>query len=211
MDPPGIAPESPVCRTGVFLLDHEPFRQVAGVGIEPTPSWFRARRCYQQQPPRSAVLNVLSSNRDSRSPKRFGGKSNSNSVARFHACFVSFVANVWVPEHVACTRERKSTQRESNPHFRHGKPVGYRYIMGAVSAFEMGSDGLEPSPARVRTGCAAANTLIPRFISSIGSEGVEPSSGTYKEPALTVELRAVRFPSRSHQWGRKGSNPRLPD
>ena len=25
----------------------------------------------------------------------------------------------------------------------------------------MGSDGLEPSPARVRTGCAAANTLIP--------------------------------------------------
>lgn len=28
---------------------------IAGVGIEPTPSWFRARRCYQQQPPRSVV------------------------------------------------------------------------------------------------------------------------------------------------------------
>ena len=24
-----------------------------------------------------------------------------------------------------------STQRESNPHFRHGEPVGFRYIMGA--------------------------------------------------------------------------------
>ena len=29
------------------------------------------------------------------------------------------------------TRERKSTQRESNPHFRHGEPVGFHYIMGA--------------------------------------------------------------------------------
>jgi hypothetical protein len=28
----------------------------------------------------------------------------------------------------------------------------------------MGSDGLEPSPARVRTECAAANTLIPRCL-----------------------------------------------
>src|SRR5947207_1434243 len=26
---------------------------------------------------------------------------------------------------------RTSTQRESNPHIRHGKPVGFRYIMGA--------------------------------------------------------------------------------
>ena len=25
----------------------------------------------------------------------------------------------------------KSTQRESNPHFRHGEPVGFHYIMGA--------------------------------------------------------------------------------
>ena len=28
-----------------------------------------------------------------------------------------------------------STQRESNPHFRHGKAVGYRYIMGAKMSF----------------------------------------------------------------------------
>ena len=66
VDPSGVAPESPVCRTGVFLLDHEPewgmtndearmtngvagacsFRHsdfvirhsaVAGAGIEPAP------------------------------------------------------------------------------------------------------------------------------------------------------------------------------
>ena len=34
---------------------------------------------------------------------------------------------------------------------------------GTTSAwFQLGSEGLEPSPTRVRTGRAAANTLIPR-------------------------------------------------
>ena len=37
VDPPGIAPGSSVCRTDVFLLDHEPMESAAGVGIEPTP------------------------------------------------------------------------------------------------------------------------------------------------------------------------------
>ena len=35
MDSSGVAPESPVCRTGVFLLDHEPVSAEA-VGLEPT-------------------------------------------------------------------------------------------------------------------------------------------------------------------------------
>ena len=92
----------------------------------------------------------------------------------------------------------ESAQRESNPHFRHGKAVGCRYIMGTsqprpncqrdrghrvgleptsphygCGVFaarrpvqgvrhgrnrRVGPEGLEPSPARVRTGCAAANT-----------------------------------------------------
>lgn len=29
------------------------------------------------------------------------------------------------------TQTDKSTQRESNPHVRHGKAIGYRYIIGA--------------------------------------------------------------------------------
>lgn len=32
----------------------------------------------------------------------------------------------------ADSRSAKSAQRESNPHFRHGKAVGCRYIMGAA-------------------------------------------------------------------------------
>lgn len=125
-------------------------------------------------------------------------------------------------------RERKNTQRESNPHLRPGETVRCRYVMGAVSpgriireeiarrandvslqdnrdrgqkstgwesnprcritgavswplndqcVLSVGPDGLEPSPARVRTECAAANTLIPCCF----------------------------------QWGRRDSNPRRAD
>ena len=88
-----------------------------------------------------------------------------------------------------------SAQRESNPHVRHGKAVGYRYIMGTIAVPELskraestgwdsnprrritgavssplddrcidrvGPEGLEPSPARLRAGCAAANTWVPQ-------------------------------------------------
>lgn len=38
----------------------------------------------------------------------------------------------WPLDHrTASLRNRESAQRESNPHFRHGKATGYRYIMGA--------------------------------------------------------------------------------
>ena len=39
VDPPGIEPGLPVCRTGVFPLDHEPVFSVDRMGIEPiTPT-----------------------------------------------------------------------------------------------------------------------------------------------------------------------------
>src|SRR5262245_55755186 len=38
---------------GKLLIRHDDFRKVPWVGIEPTPSWFRARRHYQQQLPRN--------------------------------------------------------------------------------------------------------------------------------------------------------------
>ena len=56
----------------------------------------------------------------------------------------------------------------------------------ATSRVQSGDpEGLEPSPRWLRARYAAANTWIP-----FGPEGVEPSSGPYKEPALAVELRA---------------------
>jgi hypothetical protein len=43
----------PVFKTGPSSSRMTSVRQKAGVGIEPTASWFRARRHYQQQLPRS--------------------------------------------------------------------------------------------------------------------------------------------------------------
>ena len=49
-------------------------------------------------------------------------------------------------------RERKSTQRESNPHFRHGEPAGYRYIMGANVLIGLSkNDRREGAPGGTRT------------------------------------------------------------
>ena len=56
VDSPRVALGFSACGADVFLLDDEPIRsKVPGVGIEPTSSWFRARRHYQQQLPRIAL------------------------------------------------------------------------------------------------------------------------------------------------------------
>ena len=39
--------------------------------------------------------------------------------------------------HPDVPRSPTSAQRESNPHVRHGKAVGYRYIMGTITVTEL--------------------------------------------------------------------------
>lgn len=43
------------CFQDRLLIRSDGFRKAPGVGIEPTTSWFRARRHYQQQLPRIVV------------------------------------------------------------------------------------------------------------------------------------------------------------
>ena len=53
----------------------------------------------------------------------------------------------------------KSTQPESNRHFLHGKQIGIRYIMGALSDFELSkneSTGRESNPRRRITGAESS-------------------------------------------------------
>ena len=52
----------------------------------------------------------------------------------------------------------KSAQRESNPHFRHGKATGCRYIMGALWCAELSmnkSTGRDSNPRRRITGAVS--------------------------------------------------------
>ena len=56
-------------------------------------------------------------------------------------------------------RERKSTQRESNPHFRHGKPVGFRYIMGANVLIGLSKNRVESTATTALHGGARQVTM----------------------------------------------------
>ncbi len=78
--------------------------------------------------------------------------------------------------------ESTSAQRESNPHFRHGKAVGCRYIMGTIADAELSKNrehrvGLEPTSPHYGCGVLAAG-----------------------RPVL-----ATRF-----EWDQRGSNPHRP-
>ena len=64
----------------------------------------------------------------------------------------------------------KSAQRESNPHFRHGKAAGCRYIMGALWCAELSKnqehrEGLEPSSPHYGCGVLAAGRPVPSSFS----------------------------------------------
>ena len=61
-----------------------------------------------------------------------------------------------------------SAQRESNPHVRHGKAVGYRYIMGTFAVPELSRSqehrvGLEPTSPRYERGVFAARRPVLQF------------------------------------------------
>ena len=74
----------------------------------------------------------------------------------------------------------KSAQRELNPHFRHGKAVGCRYIMGAL--YRVPNCQRTRAPGGTRTRVAALRVRYPcRWTTSaflsVGPEGLEPSPG----------------------------------
>jgi hypothetical protein len=74
------------------------------------------------------------------------------------------------------TPRSSSAQRESNPHFRHGKAVGCRYIMGTIAEAELS----KRAPGGTRTHVAALRVRsLRRWTTSasrrVGPEGLEPS------------------------------------
>ena len=112
-----------------------------------------------------------------------------------------------------------SAQRELNPLFRPGKAAGCRYIMGAClsqpncqgaestgpdsnwriritgaeswplddQCLSVGPEVLEPSPTWLRARDAAASTLV--LWNQLAQWELNPRPATYKDAALTAELR----------------------
>jgi hypothetical protein len=89
--------------------------------------------------------------------------------------------------HPESPRSPTSAQRESNPHVRHGKAVGYRYIMGTITAARIVKEGrehrvgLEPTSPRYECGVFAAR------------RPVQHRSGTGGARTLTEPVKSRTF------------------
>ena len=102
---------------------------------------------------------------------------------------------------------RSSAQRESNPHVRLGKAVGYRYIMGTrLTDSELSkreSTGWESNPRRRVTG-AVSWPLEDQCVLS-GTGGARTLTARLRAACSAAEPRAE-----TREWGRGDSNPHLP-
>ena len=98
-----------------------------------------------------------------------------------------------------------SAQRESNPHFRHGKAVGCRYIMGACQSQPNcqtnESTGPDSNPRRRITG--AESWPLDDQCLSVGPEGLEPSPTWLRARHAAANTLILRF-----MLARRESNPR---
>ena len=106
----------------------------------------------------------------------------------------------------------ESAQRELNPHFRHGKAAGCRYIMGAnvvcrIVKEPLRSTGRDSNPRRRITG-AVSLPLDDQCLLSVGSEGLEPSPGGLRVrcAAASTLIPCSPFLTR-REWARRESNP----
>jgi hypothetical protein len=80
--------------------------------------------------------------------------------------------------HPESFRSPTSAQRESNPHVRHGKAVGCRYIMGTVTVPRIVKEPRAPGGTRTHVAALRVRCLR-RWTTSacigVGPEGLEPS------------------------------------
>jgi hypothetical protein len=120
-----------------------PFRKAAATGIEPVSGRLTAACSYQHELHRNTVGVV-----------RFG-------------LTISCAQGRRIPR--LSHTPHKSIQRESNPHFRHGEPAGFRYIMDANIVIGLSKNrhfrehrvGLEPTFPHYGCGVLAAERPVP--------------------------------------------------
>ena len=103
----------------------------------------------------------------------------------------------------------KSAQRELNPHFRHGRAVGCRYIMGAFVGVELSKiqehrEGLEPSSPHYECGVLAAGR--PVLVAEVGPVGLEPTPTRLRAGNAAAN---TLVPSTSRHRSRRGGSRTL--
>src|SRR5579859_3947102 len=159
------------CFQDRLLIRPDDFRRVAGVGIEPTPSWFRARRCYQQQPPRSVVSNLRLAVREK---VRGGGleppspvsKAGSLPLADPRECPVGIepTSPAWKAGAFAARPRAhdfsRRRERESNPQGSDARPFSKRLPSPIGLPFrKVAATGIEPVSGRLTAACSYQHEL----------------------------------------------------
>ena len=158
--PAGVEPASPAWKAGTSAARPRA-REAEGVRVEPTRL---VARLFSRQLPSPIGLPFRYELRRQESNLR-GYAFNRRLPVPARCPTAIEVSAVGFEPTISCFRsrrncqafpyaDRKSAQRESNPHIRHGKAVGCRYIMGAC--FAVNSIVKEQrAPGRTRTDVAA--------------------------------------------------------
>ena len=155
------------CFQNRVLIRPDDFRsckQAPGVGIEPTASWFRARRHYQQQLPRNTSWIPL--------PRIGSGRGNRTPIAWFKARKRTVSPSPLV----------QSALRESNPPVQLGRlvpePIGQGHVSSRRKERESNPQGSNARPASnalaiahwlalpLHPGCGGRNRTCVRAINS---------------------------------------------
>ena len=167
---------STICRAQPLTLRHHVCPSAAQVGFEPTASLVLSQSgltdCLDDP------ASVLSG--DTCRPYQHGNhRITSVRTAEFEPAVscaqsrrntsLSYVLN---------STARKSAQRESNPHFRHGKATGCRYIMGAEVGNRIVKELRAPGGTRTLVTAVRVRRLrlwtTSAFL-SVGPAGLEPA------------------------------------
>ncbi len=165
--PAGVEPASPAWKAGTCAARPRAHK-AEGEGVEPSRL---IARLFSRQLPSPIGLPFRSSCGDRN--RTCVGALNRRLPVPTQAPPQNRVGAVGFEPTISCFRSRrncqafpyaecKSAQRELNPHFRHGKAVGCRYIMGACfESFQL-SKNQRRAPGRTRTDVAALRVRSPR-------------------------------------------------
>ena len=120
-----------------------------------------------------------------------GSRTRTSAMARRQAAATSW-AHFTVTELSKNRREHRVGLEPTSPHYGCGVLAAGRPVHANI---RVGPEGLEPSPARLRAGCAAANTWVPHRPLRVSRPGRSRTSVARLSAGCSpVELQAVVVP-----------------
>ena len=170
-----------------FPIPNSPFDQVPGVGIEPTPPGSEPGITTSSDCPGAKVGQARGEGIEPSSPgSKPGIVTNSDYPAVMLEDRIVKDRNSRAP---GATRTRVTADHRFGWSPQCEILAARRPVLFTIYQ-SVEPEGLEPSPAWLRARDAAANTLVPSRFKQSARRELNPRPASYKDAALTVELRA---------------------